>query len=837
MFFVVAFLVGEFMKKIKVKSCFLIFLISFLMMLTIMFPNIISNKGLFIYSGDYNHQHISFTIHTYNMIHDGMVKSDLINSLGTDFMASYSHIVLTPFFLITLLMPSVNVAVLAIPVMTALKTAVASLTAYIYIKRYVKNDISAYIGALLYGFSGFQSFSLIFGSFHDITAWFPLMLLFMDEYFEDEKKSRFAVIVAAMAAMNAFFFYGQVVFLLIYFVVKVITKSYKITWKKFIGIVIESVIGLCISAVFLYPSVMTLASNSRVSSYIQGIDCLSYSDSSIVWRVLQSIFMMPDKAGSTSLFPGDNTWASISLYLPCAGIIFVSAYIKNNRKKWESVALIACVIMALVPALNSTFFMFNSSYYARWFYMPILIMALVTAKEIEKFKKENWMFGIKLSAIALILLAVSSLLPGEREKIIDGKSVNQVAFMGLTEDPIVFWRSLGIAGLFVLLIYLFMNKFDIREVFQRKLLYLVIAGTIVLNVIYINDVDNIDKDVSKKFNGFSLTEPKIDDDEFYRINGQLSNANLIWEKPAVDDFITTVPSSLVDFYDEFGISRTQVAYTDSRYYPLNALFSNKYYLNMATGDDLNVEYSPLKIEGFEKRNIQPYYHIYENKAFIPIGFSYNYYITEADLIKFTEKYGKDHPEVIAEENNNEESDDVMTQMLNKMGKPAEYNFEEKYLQKMLVMLRAIVISDEDEDRYSSIIAKIPEEKLDSLGTDTYYADCQDRKDQSCSEFEMTKDGFSAQINSDKENLVFFSVPYMEGWSAKVNGEDAEVVKVNYGFMAVKVDEGDNDIVFSYENPDYRTGGMISCVGLGMFAVYMIVNYMIYKRKDRNEVKG
>ena len=78
---------------------------------------------------------------------------------------------------------------------------------------------------------------------------------------------------------------------------------------------------------------------------------------------------------------------------------------------------------------------------------------------------------------------------------------------------------------------------------------------------------------------------------------------------------------------------------------------------------------------------------------------------------------------------------------------------------------------------------------------------------------------------------------MEGWSAKVNGEDAEVVKVNYGFMAVKVDEGDNDIVFSYENPDYRTGGMISCVGLGMFAVYMIVNYMIYKRKDRNEVKG
>lgn len=821
----------------KLKRYTIVFGISFVLMLIIMTPNIIVNKGCFIYSGDYNYQHISFTMHAYDMLRNGMYKSDLVSSLGTDFMSSYSHIVLTPFFLPILLLPNVNTAVMAIPIMTALKTATASLTAYIYIERYVKNDTSAYIGAFLYGFSGFQSFSLIFGSFHDITAWFPLILLFIDEYFEDGEKKRFTVIVAAMAAMNAFFFYGQVVFLLIYFAVKVITKSYKITWKKFIGIVIESVIGVCISAVFLYPSVMTLASNSRVSSYIHGIDCLSYSDSSLVWRILQSIFMIPDKAGSTSLFPGDNTWASISLYLPCAGIIFVSAYIKNNRKKWESVVLMACAIMALIPVLNSTFFMFNSSYYARWFYMPILIMALVTAKEIEKFEKENWMFGIKLSAIAMILFAIISLLPGEREKIIDGKSVNQVAFIGLTEDPIVFWRNLGIAGLFVLLIYLFMNKFDIREVFQRKLLYLVIAGTIVLNVIYINDVDNIDKDVSEKFNGFSLTEPKIDDDEFYRINGQLSNANLIWEKPAVDDFITTVPSSLVDFYDEFGISRTQVAYTDSRYYPLNALFSNKYYLNMATGDNLNVEYSPIKIEGFEKKDIQPYYHIYENKAFIPIGFYYNYYITESDLNKFTEKYEEEHPEVTFDMENNDQNANVMLQLLNNMGRKAKYNFEEKYLQKMLVMLRAIVISDEDEDRYSSIIAKLPEEKLDSLGIDTYYADCQDRKDQSCSEFEMTKDGFSAQINSDKENLVFFSVPYMEGWSAKVNGEDAEVVKVNYGFMAVKVDEGDNDIVFSYENPDYRTGGIISCVGLSLFAVYMIVNYMIYKRKDRNEVKG
>ena len=39
--------------------------------------------------------------------------------------------------------------------------------------------------------------------------------------------------------------------------------------------------------------------------------------------------------------------------------------------------------MALVPVLNSAFYALNSSYDARWYYMPILIMCAATMQAVS----------------------------------------------------------------------------------------------------------------------------------------------------------------------------------------------------------------------------------------------------------------------------------------------------------------------------------------------------------------------------------------------------------------------------------------------------------------------
>lgn len=61
----------------------------------------------------------------------------------------------------------------------------------------------------------------------------------------------------------------------------------------------------------------------------------------------------------------------------------------------------------MVPFLNSAFYAFNTSYYARWFYMPILMMCLATVSLTEDNSVNwrsgyKWVFGITL-AISLVI--------------------------------------------------------------------------------------------------------------------------------------------------------------------------------------------------------------------------------------------------------------------------------------------------------------------------------------------------------------------------------------------------------------------------------------------------
>ena len=98
----------------------------------------------------------------------------------------------------------------------------------------------------------------------------------------------------------------------------------------------------------------------------------------------------------------------------------------------------------------------------------------------------------------------------------------------------------------------------------------------------------------------------------------------------------------------------------------------------------------------------------------------------------------------------------------------------------------------------------------------------------------TKKGFNAVVEREQENLVFFSVPYDEGWAATVNGEKAEIVKANIGFMAVKVPSGVSEIVFSYSTPYLYTGILISASFLLLLIVYIIISLSYKRSHETNE---
>ena len=144
-------------------------------------PFLIIDKGLFIYYGDFNVQQIPF----YRMAHDAVRSGNIFwnwnTDLGANFIGSYSFYLLgSPFFWLTLPFPSAAVPYLMAPLLM-LKFALSSLTAYAYLRRFVRPDF-AVMGGLLYAFSGFSIYNVFFNHFHEAIVYFPLMLLALEMY-------------------------------------------------------------------------------------------------------------------------------------------------------------------------------------------------------------------------------------------------------------------------------------------------------------------------------------------------------------------------------------------------------------------------------------------------------------------------------------------------------------------------------------------------------------------------------------------------------------------------------------------------------------------------------
>lgn len=96
---------------------------------------------------------------------------------------------------------------------------------------------------------------------------------------------------------------------------------------------------------------------------------------------------------------------------------------------------------------------------------------------------------------------------------------------------------------------------------------------------------------------------------------------------------------------------------------------------------------------------------------------------------------------------------------------------------------------------------------------------------------MIVTGFTAHYTSDKERLVFFSVPYESGWTATVNGEPVDIEKVNIGFMAVKVPAGTSEIQFHYQTPGLKLGAIVTGCAVPLLVAYVL----IMKKVDNSKV--
>ena len=766
------------------------FVISFIIFAVMVIPLLIYTKGYLIYYGDYNSQQIPFYMHAHDVIRSGEFMWDWGTDLGTNFLGSYSFYLFgCPFFWLTIPFPREIVPFLMAPLL-CLKYALASTTAYAYIRKFVRNKKLAVVGSLLYAFSGFQAYNIFFNHFHDVTAFFPLLLLAVEERINNNRRGVFALTVSLMSIINYFFFTGQVVFVILYFICRCFSDDFEITVKKFFGLAVEAVIGVGIACFILLPSALTVMGNYRVNERLYGLDLVAYNDKTRIWRIIQSFFMIPDVPARTNLFSSENAkWASIGGYLPLFSMAGVLSFARGRKKHWATKLVAICAVCAFVPVLNSSFYMFNASYYARWFYMPVLIMAMMTAQTLDN-RELDFDFGIKICSAFMLLMGFFAILPRKVEQTFsDGSKEDVIEWFNLPNDVPYFWGVLliGMTGI-ILLAYLNLCRKKGKPFIGKSLVLTIASCFICTSCVFYYGVAI---DGGQKFyieHGIKGSE-NISlpvSDTFYRIDTSKNYDNfpMMWNYSTMRTFHSVVPASIMEFYPEVGVQRDVASRADTDHYTLRSLFSVKYYFDKSNE---NVTSHNSIMTGFKYLYTQNGFDIYENQLYIPLGFGYNQYVSESDL---------------------EERSDS---------------------DKEKLLISAIVLSDEQIEKYSSILT--PFDLSESSGTSEmqYSLACTERRKNASSKFEYSGSGFASEITLTSDQLVFFSVPYEDGWTATVNGQPAEIEKVSYGFMAVKADAGDNVIKFSYETPGLKTGFIISLGSLLLLGIYMLITQIMRKK--------
>ena len=747
-------------------------------------PFYLLDGGFFHYAGDFNSQQISF----YRYM-NGFVKGagypdsafagaprntfSWATDLGSGVMNAYSfYLYGSPFFWLSVLLPQSWLPYMMVPLLV-LKFGVAGGGAYLYLRRYVKNANYAVLGACLYALSGFAVYNVFFNHFVDVVALFPYLLWALDEAIYEDRHGLFAFWVAVNLLNNYFFFVGQVLFLCIYFVCKLSARDFRLTGRKFGHLLWESVLGVAMGCLLLFPAVLSLLQNPRTIDLSSGWGFLTYSKVQQYLAILLSWILPPDSPYLTSVWSeGVIKWTSMTAYLPLCSLAGAMAYWRSRKADSKKRIVAVCAVCALVPVLNSAFYALNSSYYARWYYMPTLILAAMTVNALEDPDVD---LDAPARGIGWIMLAtlVFAVVPVRDD-------TTETWSFGVLKNPGQFFVVLGFGLLGLMLYRVLCSKWRQDSRFAQRMTAAVLVFACVFTMVHIGigkfgqwytDSDLVEQDT----NALLLKNDLPEGD--YRIDTYKIHDNIgMWlDKSCLQYFGSTAAPSILSFYPALGVKRDVRSEPEIANYALRGLLSVEYLIT-----------TPEKRESFEDEADAGWtyladvdgYALYHNDNYVPMGFTYDYYVTKQT-----------------------------------------YEASVKTLRSNLLM-RALVLEDEDVAQYGQYLTELPDAKLDDLHYDSYTQDCADRRAHSCSVFQMNNAGFHAEITLDKANLVFFSVPYDDGFTAYVNGEKADILQVDEGLMAVLCPAGASSIDFVYQAAGLSASRVVTAVAIPVWVVYV-----------------
>ena len=711
-------------------------------------PFIIQNRGIFILCDDFNFQQIPFSMLCNDAIKSGEIFWNWNIDLGTPLIEGMSYYTLgSPLFWISLLFPSEAYPYL-VGWLYMLNYALAGLFSYSYIQRFVKEKKYALLGSILYAFSGFQAVNLLFFHFYNVVAFFPLLLIGLEEKMINHKKGLLAFSIFLNAFLNYFLFIGEVIFIILYYFIRFGNGIFK-NARKFIQTTLscigEGILGLAMSAVLFLPSVASILRNPRAS--VQSNYSLFMSNREYL-QLIRALFFPSEIMPSQSIIY-ESDFSSMAAYLPMVSLSLVLVYVIKQKKDWLSFMIYACLLCTFIPLLNNSFTLFTTSYH-RWYYMMILIFSLASSIVLER-RSEFPISKITLLSFGLLSCFVIFIFIWDKYKyqtifnvkdfvLLSAITLLGLLFLGMLNKVITIAHNRYYFFIMLALISIFSIATNFHSLQEYKNFRSVDAAQYYSKIKAFHQITCED--------GYRISTNEDDTTDMIR------NISMTSSVPAVNTFSSSVHPSIMEFYGSLGLERR--VFTPARPVGLDAYLSAKYYVT-------EVEDTQLVASQIATYKNATYY-VYENPDTLPIGFTFDTYLVNSE-------YRKLDPAL-----------------------------------RTAALLNTLVIPDAQEQTVSSILRPYSintDELKDSTLLSSFV---KKRAAEASYEFSRDRMTFHSKIKTAEKRYALFSVPYDESWKANVNGIDVPILSSN-GLMAIPLEKGENVIQFRYF--DYTV--MIACI--------------------------
>jgi uncharacterized membrane protein YfhO len=666
-----------------------------------------------------------------------------------------------------------------------LKIFLSGIFFFLYLRIMKMNSYVAIIGGLSFAFSGYMITGTEWYNFSTYCVYMAFALFAFEKYLM-QNNWKFLPPAIYFLSTFPFSFYAFGLFLLCYVPLRYITQ-YNFRFRPFAGFMIKLTlicfIGLIISFFIWGNTLINTINSPRIGGEAGYFNLLKQTP---VFFISEKLHYMTailklysnDLFGSGSQFRGWYNYLEAPIfYSGILGLLTIPQLFVNSSRKekiFSGIILLIWMLVVIFPFFRHTLNLYTGDYYkvSISFIITLLILyfALRSLNKIIENRNIN-LPVLFFSSAVLIFLLFYQWFPNS-QKLID-RELRSLIVVLLAIYTLMLW--LIAATRFRLMILVLMILLISFELGYNA--WLSTNKRMVLTA----------REFSSKtgYNDYTVEALKFirsNDNGFYRINKNYFSGNSIHttlNEAHIQDFYGT--SSYMSFnnlsYINF-LSSTEIINPKNEGSTrwaiglltrplLQTMASTKYQLSKAGGFD----YTAF---GYQFAGSFGDVSVLKNQFFLPLGFTYDKYMTQTQFSSL----------------------------------PA--------FLKDLTLLKAVVLNDKELNQFNGLsqVNLTSDSILQYLYDFSEYGlDIQNRNQGSLKISMHSQNNIKGDVEFDKRKLLFFSIPFDKGWNATIDGNKAELLQANIGFMGMMIDPGKHHVELSYTPPFLRISLIISLTGL------------------------